>query len=87
LIGGSVLPTGGLGAIAATFLAAGAVGPRSRPGRHGHRWYAREEALQKLDTLAEQIAQQSWRSPETPLELFDRAEADVTPEDLDQRGC
>jgi hypothetical protein len=30
----------------------------------------REEALQKLDTLAEEIAR-SWRSPKTALELLE----------------
>jgi prevent-host-death family protein len=50
----------------------------------GLRQAQREEALQKLDTLAEQIAQ-SWRSPESALEMFNRAAADVTSEDLDKR--
>jgi len=58
--------------------------PFSQESEGDLRQAQREEALQQLDTLAEQIAQ-SWRSPETALEMFNRAAADVTSEDLDER--
>ncbi|HET7510400.1 MAG TPA: hypothetical protein VFJ65_09155 [Solirubrobacterales bacterium] len=38
--------------------------------RKGRDQAQREEALQKLDTLAEEIAR-SWRSPKTALELIE----------------